>query len=296
MADQLRLPLIDDQRFAAGPVAEGPRAARPLTLLELAVVLLADAFALNVTRVLSVRAPIAKQLPAGGGAQVHHALLVSSNKVGTGRQADVIEPQPFAVAPEQPGVDRRSHGSSLPRAEIVPHRSAFDKSDGPKISVSARSEAPAISWMFFRPAAVSIWSSSPIRLSTPLVRTTTVLPVQSPSLRAWTTLPRASSLAPGATESSRSMNTSSAGRPGALASIFGEEPGTDRHERRGLVTRVAAVGRVVMAGVPFVQLVQRIERAPARRIPAKARAYRRRRCRRRIDRRMDEREDPSCAS
>src|SRR6266540_4606011 len=45
--------------------------------------------------------------------------------------------------------------------------------------------------------------------------------------------PRASSLAPGATESSRSMNTSSAGRPGALASIFGDEPGTDRQERRG---------------------------------------------------------------
>src|SRR5438552_9558094 len=65
-----------------------------------------------------------------------------------------------------------------------------------------------------------------------------VLPVQSPSLRAWTTLPRASSLAPGATESSRSMNTSSAGSEGALASILGDEPGTDRQERRGLVARV----------------------------------------------------------
>src|SRR5438067_9453424 len=48
---------------------------------------------------------------------------------------------------------------------------------------------------------------------------------------------RASSLAPGATESSRSMKTSSAGRPGAFDSIFGEDPGTDRHDRRGLVTR-----------------------------------------------------------
>src|SRR6266542_2876330 len=52
---------------------------------------------------------------------------------------------------------------------------------------------------------------------------------------------RASSLAPGATESSRSMNTSSAGSPGALDSIFGEEPGTDRHERLGLVTRVVMI-------------------------------------------------------
>ena len=32
------------------------------------------------------------------------------------------------------------------------------------------------------------------------------------------------------------MKTSSAGRLGAFASIFGEEPGTDRHERRGRVT------------------------------------------------------------
>src|ERR687891_1267032 len=72
---------------------------------------------------------------------------------------------------------------------------------------------------------------------TPLTRTTTVFPVQSPSLRAWTTFPRASSLARGATESSRSMNTSSAGSEGALASIFGLDPGTERHDRRGRVTR-----------------------------------------------------------
>src|SRR5437588_4140116 len=49
--------------------------------------------------------------------------------------------------------------------------------------------------------------------------------------------PRASSFAPGATESSRSMNTSSAGRPGALASILGEEPGTERQDLRGRTTR-----------------------------------------------------------
>src|SRR6266496_2884328 len=50
-------------------------------------------------------------------------------------------------------------------------------------------------------------------------------------------LPRASSFASGATESSRSMKTSSAGSPGALDSIFGDEPGTERQERRGLTTR-----------------------------------------------------------
>src|SRR5437867_1667103 len=33
------------------------------------------------------------------------------------------------------------------------------------------------------------------------------------------------------------MNTSSAGRLGPLASIFGEEPGTERQERRGLTVR-----------------------------------------------------------
>jgi hypothetical protein len=32
------------------------------------------------------------------------------------------------------------------------------------------------------------------------------------------------------------MNTSSAGREGAFASIFGLDPGTDRHDRLGRVT------------------------------------------------------------
>src|SRR5919106_5645796 len=76
---------------------------------------------------------------------------------------------------------------------------------------------------------------------TPFARTTTVFPDQSPSLRAWMTLPRASSFARGATESSRSMNTSSAGSVGPLASIFGLDPGTDRQERRGLTTRSGMV-------------------------------------------------------
>ena len=56
------------------------------------------------------------------------------------------------------------------------------------------------------------------------------------------TFPRASSFAPGATESSRSMNTSSAGRPGALDSIFGEDPGTERQDLRGLIWRSTMAG------------------------------------------------------
>jgi hypothetical protein len=39
------------------------------------------------------------------------------------------------------------------------------------------------------------------------------------------------------------MNTSSAGRPEDFDSIFGEDPGTDRHERLGLVTRVVMESR-----------------------------------------------------
>src|SRR5438045_6905390 len=45
-------------------------------------------------------------------------------------------------------------------------------------------------------------------------------------------LPRAASFSTGATESSRSKKTSSAGRPAALARNFGLEPGTDKHDRR----------------------------------------------------------------
>jgi hypothetical protein len=107
-------------------------------------------------------------------------------------------------------------------------------SAGPKISVSVRSDAAAMSWTLRIPVAVSIWTSSPIRFSrlrfsstirsrlstnvtsvasstlgimmqsrycpafsttwstswahhfvyTPLTRTTTVFPFQSPSFRA----------------------------------------------------------------------------------------------------------------
>jgi hypothetical protein len=41
------------------------------------------------------------------------------------------------------------------------------------------------------------------------------------------------------------MKTSSAGRLGALDNIFGDEPGTERQDRRGLVTWV------VMGGTSF---------------------------------------------
>ena len=52
---------------------------------------------------------------------------------------------------------------------------------------------------------------------------------------------RASGLASGATASSMSMNTWSAGRPLALSSIFGLEPGTARFERRGLMLLATSV-------------------------------------------------------
>ena len=44
---------------------------------------------------------------------------------------------------------------------------------------------------------------------------------------------RDASFSLGATASSRSRNTMSAGIPGPLPSIFSDEPGIDRHERRG---------------------------------------------------------------
>ena len=65
-----------------------------------------------------------------------------------------------------------------------------------------------------------------------LTRTTRALPVQSPVLSAATMFLRASGLASGATASSRSRNTWSAGSPWALSSILVLDPGTARHERR----------------------------------------------------------------
>ena len=66
-----------------------------------------------------------------------------------------------------------------------------------------------------------------------LTRTTRVRPAQSPSFRAATTFLRASGLASGATASSRSRKTWSAGRPWALPSILTLDPGTARQDRRG---------------------------------------------------------------
>src|SRR5438445_6495018 len=65
------------------------------------------------------------------------------------------------------------------------------------------------------------------------MRTHSTLSPQSWCLTASTALARADSFSSGATESSRSRKTMSAGRPGALPSIFSLEAGTDRQERRG---------------------------------------------------------------
>src|SRR5919197_361124 len=64
------------------------------------------------------------------------------------------------------------------------------------------------------------------------MRMPTVFPAHPPPASAARTLARAASFAWGATESSRSQKTSSAGSVGALASIRGEEPGTERQDRR----------------------------------------------------------------
>src|SRR5436309_5411956 len=64
------------------------------------------------------------------------------------------------------------------------------------------------------------------------MRTPTVFPAHPPPASAVRTLARAASFAWGATESSRSQKTSSAGSVGALASIRGDEPGTERQDRR----------------------------------------------------------------
>ena len=65
------------------------------------------------------------------------------------------------------------------------------------------------------------------------MRTQSTFSPQSWFLMASTTLARADSFSSGATESSRSRNTMSAGSPGPLPSIFSLEPGMDRQERRG---------------------------------------------------------------
>src|SRR5688500_4659335 len=65
------------------------------------------------------------------------------------------------------------------------------------------------------------------------MRTQSTFSPQSWFLTASTALARADSFSSGATESSRSKKTMSAGRPGALPSIFSLEAGTERQDRRG---------------------------------------------------------------
>ena len=64
-------------------------------------------------------------------------------------------------------------------------------------------------------------------------RTLTVARAHASLASAATTLARADSFMLAATASSRSMTSSSAASPGALASICSDEPGTERQERRG---------------------------------------------------------------
>jgi hypothetical protein len=66
-----------------------------------------------------------------------------------------------------------------------------------------------------------------------LTRTATARPPQS-SVIAAQAADRAASFTSGVTESSRSITISSAGSDRALASIFAEEAGTERQERRDL--------------------------------------------------------------
>ena len=81
----------------------------------------------------------------------------------------------------------------------------------------------------------------------PLTRTTRVGAVHSWPVSASTTFWRvASFFSSGATASSRSMNTMSAGSVAAFATIFGLEPGTARQDRRRRIREIYADG--TMAG------------------------------------------------
>src|SRR3954447_21628948 len=82
-------------------------------------------------------------------------------------------------------------------------------------------------------ATTSSTSKAVHSVSHALMRTQRIFSPQSWSRMAPMTLPRAASFSSGATESSRSRNTMSAGIPGPLPSIFSLEPGIDRQERRG---------------------------------------------------------------
>ena len=77
------------------------------------------------------------------------------------------------------------------------------------------------------------------------MRTTRVGAVHSSPVSASTTFWRvASFFSSGATASSRSMNTMSAGSVAAFATIFGLEPGTARQDRRRRIREIYADGRM----------------------------------------------------
>src|SRR3954451_4494038 len=82
-------------------------------------------------------------------------------------------------------------------------------------------------------------------VATSLTRTTRVGAVHSWPVSASTTFWRvASFFSSGATASSRSMNTMSAGSVAAFATIFGFEPGTARQDRRRRIREIYADGRM----------------------------------------------------
>jgi hypothetical protein len=83
------------------------------------------------------------------------------------------------------------------------------------------------------PSTTSITSRYVHGVVRSLTRTTRVRPPQSPSFSAATMFLRASGFASGATASSRSRKTWSAGSVRALSSIFRLDPGTARQDRRG---------------------------------------------------------------
>src|SRR5437660_2299309 len=107
-------------------------------------------------------------------------------------------------------------------------RATISAAAWPLGSISSSRRSPAL-------PTTSITSPYVHFVSHALTRTQRTLSPQSWFLTASTALARAASFSRGATESSRSMNTMSAGRAGALASIFSLDPGTDRQDRRGRV-------------------------------------------------------------
>ena len=113
----------------------------------------------------------------------------------------------------------------------------------------------------------SITSNTVHSVSHALMRTQSTLSPQSCVLIASTTFARAASFSSGDTESSRSRKTMSAGRPGALPSIFSLDPGTERHERRGSSRVRADMDRSLRAG-------RMLPRREHRSIPRRSRSRR----------------------